>query len=118
MPIIGPNCYGFVNYLDGAPLWPDQHGGAAWLKAACGDYHPKLEHGDQYQHAATRPAHCFYAVTAGNQAQIGISAEIGLPPCCVIRACHRAWACTLKASAILRAFEALAAEAQGGKAKA
>ena len=27
MPILGPNCYGFVNYLDGAPLWPDQHGG-------------------------------------------------------------------------------------------
>ena len=28
MPILGPNCYGFVNYLDGVPLWPDQHGGA------------------------------------------------------------------------------------------
>ena len=27
MPILGPNCYGFVNYLDGVPLWPDQHGG-------------------------------------------------------------------------------------------
>ena len=27
MTIIGPNCYGFVNYLDGALLWPDQHGG-------------------------------------------------------------------------------------------
>ncbi len=27
MPILGPNCYGFVNYLEGAPLWPDQHGG-------------------------------------------------------------------------------------------
>lgn len=27
MPILGPNCYGFVNYLDGAMLWPDQHGG-------------------------------------------------------------------------------------------
>ena len=27
MPILGPNCYGLVNYLDGAPLWPDEHGG-------------------------------------------------------------------------------------------
>jgi acyl-CoA synthetase (NDP forming) len=27
MALIGPNCLGFVNYLDGAALWPEQHGG-------------------------------------------------------------------------------------------
>ncbi|WP_171238278.1 acetate--CoA ligase family protein [Ruegeria sp. HKCCA5763] len=26
MPILGPNCYGYINALDGALLWPDQHG--------------------------------------------------------------------------------------------
>jgi acyl-CoA synthetase (NDP forming) len=27
MPLIGPNCYGFVNYLARVALWPDEHGG-------------------------------------------------------------------------------------------
>lgn len=27
MPVVGPNCHGFVNYLDGVALWPDEHGG-------------------------------------------------------------------------------------------
>ncbi|MDD9910713.1 MAG: acetate--CoA ligase family protein [Ahrensia sp.] len=26
MPIVGPNCYGVINALTGAALWPDQHG--------------------------------------------------------------------------------------------
>lgn len=26
MPILGPNCYGLINALDGVALWPDQHG--------------------------------------------------------------------------------------------
>ncbi len=26
MPILGPNCYGMINALDGVSLWPDQHG--------------------------------------------------------------------------------------------
>lgn len=29
MALLGPNCYGLLNYLDGAALWPDQHGGLA-----------------------------------------------------------------------------------------
>ena len=27
MGMLGPNCYGAVNYLDGVALWPDDHGG-------------------------------------------------------------------------------------------
>ena len=27
MALIGPNCYGLINYLDGAALWPFAHGG-------------------------------------------------------------------------------------------
>lgn len=27
MAVVGPNCIGVLNYLDGAALWPDQHGG-------------------------------------------------------------------------------------------
>ena len=27
MPILGPNCYGMVNYLDGVAIWPDVLGG-------------------------------------------------------------------------------------------
>jgi acyl-CoA synthetase (NDP forming) len=26
MALLGPNCYGMLNYLDGVALWPDQHG--------------------------------------------------------------------------------------------
>jgi len=27
MPLVGPNCHGILNYIDGAMLWPDQQGG-------------------------------------------------------------------------------------------
>lgn len=27
MPLVGPNCYGLLNLVDGAALWPDQQGG-------------------------------------------------------------------------------------------
>lgn len=28
MALVGPNCLGLLNYLDGAALWPEQHGGS------------------------------------------------------------------------------------------
>ncbi len=27
LPLIGPNCYGFLNYLDGIAVWPDEQAG-------------------------------------------------------------------------------------------
>ena len=74
MPIIGPNCYGVLNYIDGAPLWPDQHGGRR--------LDPK-ERGvaivTQSSNIAVsltmqqRGLPLAYVVTAGNQAQLGVS---------------------------------------------
>ena len=72
MPIIGPNCYGFVNYLDDFCLWPDQHGGT---------------HVDGGVAIVTQSSNILinltmqkrglpiaYALTAGNQAQMSLSA--------------------------------------------
>jgi len=74
MPILGPNCYGFINYLDGALLWPDQHGGR------------RVDRGvaiiTQSSNIAinltmqSRSLPIAYMLTAGNQAQVGIS-ELG-----------------------------------------
>lgn len=103
MPIIGPNCYGLLNYLDGAALWPDQHGGIA------------VERGvaiiTQSSNMAinltmqTRGVPLAYVVTAGNQAQTGI-ADIGQ----ALLSDDRVTALGLHIEGIgdLRAFEALA----------
>ena len=71
MRILGPNCYGFVNLLDGAALWPDQHGGE------------RIERGvaivTQSSNLAlnltmqARGLPLAYVVTVGNQAQTGLS---------------------------------------------
>jgi len=74
MPIIGPNCYGFINALDGALLWPDQHGAT---KIASGvaiiTQSSNIAINITMQRRALPLA---YMVTVGNQAQIGL-AEIG-----------------------------------------
>ena len=72
MPVLGPNCYGFINALDGALLWPDQHG---------------LSRVDRGVAIATQSSNIAinltmqrrglpiaYVVTAGNQAQTGLAA--------------------------------------------
>ena len=71
MPIVGPNCYGFINYVDGAMLWPDQHGGQ------------KVDRGialiTQSSNIAInltmqqRGLPIAYVLTAGNQAQASLA---------------------------------------------
>ncbi|MFS8056241.1 acetate--CoA ligase family protein [Rhizobium sp. BR 317] len=71
MPIIGPNCYGVINGLDGALLWPDQHGmvrverGVAILTQSS-----NIAINLSMQR---RGLPISYLMTAGNQAQIGLS---------------------------------------------
>lgn len=74
MPITGPNCYGFINYLDGALLWPDQHGGApveSGVAVLTQSSNMAINISMQ-----SRGLPLAYVATAGNQAQTGL-AELG-----------------------------------------
>lgn len=72
MPFLGPNCYGFINALDGAALWPDQHGLAVAEKGvAILTQSSNIALNLTMQ---TRGLPIAYLVTAGNQAQTGLSA--------------------------------------------
>lgn len=72
MAVVGPNCYGFINMLDGALLWPDQHGmirterGVAILTQSS-----NIACNISMQ---MRGLPLAYLMTAGNQAQTGLSA--------------------------------------------
>lgn len=74
MPILGPNCYGHVNALDGVALWPDHHGlvpvdrGVA-IVTQSSNIAINLT-------MQTRGLPLAYVVTAGNQAQTDL-AQIG-----------------------------------------
>lgn len=72
MPIIGPNCYGFVNYLDRLCLWPDQHGGRAVdTGVAIVTQSSNIMINLSMQQRGLPIA---YALTAGNQAQTSLAA--------------------------------------------
>jgi acyl-CoA synthetase (NDP forming) len=74
MPIIGPNCYGVINYADGALLWPDQHGGARLAEKTRGvaiiTQSSNIAINMTMQKRGLPVA---YVMTAGNQAQTGLS---------------------------------------------
>ncbi len=71
MPIQGPNCLGFVNFMDGVALWPDEHGadpsekGVALLSQSGAI---ALNITMQQRHLPLS-----YLVSLGNQAQTGVA---------------------------------------------
>ncbi len=74
MPLLGPNCYGLINYLDSALLWPDQHGGepvqrGVALIAQSSNIAINLT-------MQTRGLPIAYVLTVGNQSQLSIG-ELG-----------------------------------------
>jgi len=71
MILIGPNCYGLINYLDGALLWPDQHGGKRVQRGvAIITQSSNIAINITMQHRALPIA---YVMTAGNQAKVSIA---------------------------------------------
>ena len=74
MPFVGPNCYGALNYLDGAALWPDQHGGlrvarGAAIVAQSGNISISLT-------MQQRSVPLAYVISVGNKADLGFDAYI------------------------------------------
>ena len=75
MPLLGPNCYGFINYLDGVCLWPDQHGGTR-----CDSGVAIVTQSSNIALNLTMQRRALplgFVATAGNQAATGL-AEIGI----------------------------------------
>ena len=107
MPVLGPNCYGLINYLDGALLWPDQHGGKRVERgvAILGQSSNMLINLTMQRRALPMA----YVMAAGNQAQIGL-ADMAM----AVMDDPRVTAIGLHIEGIsdIRAFEAMAARAR------
>jgi acyl-CoA synthetase (NDP forming) len=75
MPVIGPNCYGYINYLDGALLWPDLHGSRRVSRGVA-----VIAQSSNVSINLTmnrRSLDLAYVVALGNQAKIGLADMIG-----------------------------------------
>lgn len=71
MPILGPNCYGFINCLDRALLWPDQHGATPVSRGvAIVTQSSNIAINLTMQ---TRGLPIAYVFTAGNQTQVSLA---------------------------------------------
>lgn len=107
MSVLGPNCYGFINYLDGVALWPDQHGGLRVDSgAAIVTQSSNVAINLTMQHRSVPLA---YVVTVGNQAQTGF-AEIG--QALLVDPRVSCLGLYIEGIGDLRAFEALAVHAR------
>ncbi|MDP2119886.1 MAG: acetate--CoA ligase family protein [Hoeflea sp.] len=71
MPILGPNCYGLLNYLDNVTLWPDQHGGVPVDSGVAIVAQSSNIAINMTMQARGLPI--AYVLAAGNQAQTGAS---------------------------------------------
>ncbi len=71
MALLGPNCYGLLDYLHGAALWPVAHGGRRVEKGVAvltqsGNFAYNLSMSDRSLPVA-------YMASVGNQAQLGVA---------------------------------------------
>lgn len=74
LAVVGPNCFGVLNYLDGVTLWPDEHGGRRIEKgvaiiAQSGNIGLSLT-------MQQRSLPLAYLISTGNQAGVTIPAYI------------------------------------------
>jgi len=74
MALLGPNCYGMINYLDGVALWPDQHGGERLDRGVA----VITQSGNIGLNLTMQRRHLplAYLITVGNKAGTGIDAIV------------------------------------------
>ncbi len=76
MVLIGPNCYGIINYIGKSALWPFAHGGACPGYGAAIITQSGMFSSDITMSQRTLPL--AYMVSAGNQADLGLTELVDL----------------------------------------